>query len=331
MNKICQLLGTNCPIVHEPIHTLTDGKLVAAISESGALGILGINAGYKVRSDATSSASISNSNKIGTISNNSLLDAMTERNLMNEQIDQTLSNTFRSFGVEIASTSSNPEDDHRATELVELMRKRRLTIALFEGFGRVASKAWVNLLHNSGIKIMQVINNINNIRAAQSNGIDILICKSNIELANFVHQAGKTPVLAGYDTTDSHVLKDALRKGAQGVFLKTVFALAKEAPTSPIIKDKIINAQAQELISFKMNSRTIYSLSGKLPQKLAKLTQDNEDGKQIFTAADGYQGLINGMAEGNLEIGYTDIAADSYNIKTIKTAHQIIAELTNNN
>lgn len=324
------MLGTSTPIIHEPIHTLTNGNLVTAISEAGALGILGINSGYKLASDATSGASVANSGQIGTVTNNSILDAMQERNLMNEQIDQVLSNTFRPFGVEIASRKISPDSDHTAKELVELMRKRRVTIALFEGFGSIASQEWIALLHQNGIKVMQVISKINDIQKGINNGLDILINKNRTNLETFVKEAGAIPVLAGEDTTNPQVLSTALAKGAQGVFLKTAFATATEAPTAKAVKEAIVMKKGADLVSFKMNSRTIFSLPGSLPNQLAKLSETGADSIKIFTAAHGFQGLINGMLKGDLNMGYTDIADDIDYISAIEPAEEIINQINNN-
>lgn len=329
MNKICQMLGISTPIIHEPIHTLTNGNLVTAISEAGALGILGINSGYKPASDTTSGASATDFGQIRSVNNYSILDAMQERNLMNEQIDKVLSNTFRPFGVEIASNKIDPNSDHTAKELVELMRKRRITIALFEGFGNIASKEWITLFHQNGIKVMQVINKINDVQKGINNGIDILISKNQADLENYVKEAGPVPVLAGEDTTKPQVLSTVLAKGAQGVFLKTVFATAKEAPTSQAIKKAIVEKNGSDLVSFKMGVSTIFSLPGNLPNQLAELSEDGTNPLKIFTVAHGFQGLINGMLKGDLNMGYTDIADDIDYIYSIESAEKIIHRINN--
>jgi NAD(P)H-dependent flavin oxidoreductase YrpB (nitropropane dioxygenase family) len=330
MNKICQLLGIKIPIIHEPLHTLTNGKMIASISETGALGIFGINSGYSIKPDATTGVSTPIPQQLGTIENRSILDAMQERNLMNEQIDEALARTFRPFGMEIASSCSNPQEDHTAMELVELMRKRRITIALFEGFGKPISKNWVDLLHFNGIKIMQVINKIDDIKKVNEHGIDIIICKNRIKLKEFVKASGKTPVLAGDDITNPNVLADSLKKGAHGVFLKTVFSVTQESPISPEIKKQIINADKQNLVTFKMNSYQIYSLPGRLPNKLSEMYNHGANTNDIFNVAKGYQGLINGMMYGNLEAGYTDIAADINHLNTCKSIAQAVNNISNN-
>lgn len=328
MNKLCQLLGVNSPIVQEPIHTLTNGKLIAAISEAGSLGILGINAGYHAP-DALTGASASSSDQVGKTGNNYILDAMQERNLMNEQIDYVLAHTFRPFAIEIPSSASIPEQDHTAMELVELMRKRRLTIALFEGFGQIASKEWVQLLHHNGIKVMQTVSQTDRVKQAQKNGIDILIYPQKEGLLEFVHEAHATPVLAGCDTANPNVLTHALACGAQGVFLKTVFAASEEAPTATSIKNALIKAKNSDLVSFKLNNRTIFSLPGKLPNHLAKMTAAGIDAAQITAASHGYQGLINGMLKGDLNLGYTDIAEDIDFITVNQSVKEIVNQINN--
>lgn len=50
--------------------------------------------------------------------------------------------------------------------------------------------------------------------------IDILICKSNINLEHFVKVADHILVLVGYDNTSPYALANALNRGNQGVFFK---------------------------------------------------------------------------------------------------------------
>jgi len=131
-NRLCHALAINTPIIHCPMHTMTNGKMVAAISEAGGLGILGINSGYNI-TDVTSGASSTNSEVVGNPNNYSILDTMTERNLMNEQINTTLENTFRSFAVEVASQYDSPEKDPTAKGLPNPSKRaivnRRLRIS----------------------------------------------------------------------------------------------------------------------------------------------------------------------------------------------------------
>ena len=95
-NKLCKLLGINNPIIQIPIHTLTNGKMIAAISEAGALGILGINSGYQINTDAISGASASDTNEVGNFENYSILNTMTEKK-SNERANRFRSRKYFSF------------------------------------------------------------------------------------------------------------------------------------------------------------------------------------------------------------------------------------------
>ncbi|CAB1059351.1 Enoyl-[acyl-carrier-protein] reductase [FMN] (EC [Olavius sp. associated proteobacterium Delta 1] len=46
-NRICELLGIQYPIIQAPMNWVSGADLVAAVSNAGALGTLGPNAGSK--------------------------------------------------------------------------------------------------------------------------------------------------------------------------------------------------------------------------------------------------------------------------------------------
>lgn len=57
------------------------------------------------------------------------------------------------------------------------MRKRRLTIALFEGFGQLISEDWVKLFHDNSIKIMVVVTSSEQAEKAIIRKADVLIAE----------------------------------------------------------------------------------------------------------------------------------------------------------
>lgn len=327
-NKLCQLLGINNPIIQIPIHTLTNGKMIAAISEAGALGILGINSGYKINTDATSGASASDTNEVGNSKNYSILNTMTERNLMNEQIDSALENTFRSFGIEIPIAADLPEKDPTALALIQLMRKRRLTIALIETFNKPVSKEWIDLLHQNGIKCLLKIGTVQQAKNAILVGVDALICTTS-QIKAIAEIASNTPIVAGYNITNSESIKSAFNQGADGIAISTLFAVCKESPLNTKIKKQVFTSKEHDLVKFAFPNKLIYSLPGTLPNKLAQMTKRNKNPEFIFDSANRYQGLINGMGKGNLTIGYTELDPDINDITTELPADQLVKNLMN--
>lgn len=326
-NKICKLFGIEYPIIQEPTHTLTNGKMISAISEAGALGILGINSGYTLN-DANSGASATSSDNVGDIENYSILDTMTERNLMNEQIDMALENTFRPFAVEVASDKDKPQNDPTASAIVQLMRKRRITIALFEGFGHLASPEWINLLHSNGIRIMEKVSDLNQVKVAINSKCDVLICTSLDLLKETIKLANGIPVLMGADLTTKDDITKSFSLGADGIFISTLFNISIESPVDIEIKNKVINSSSKDLVSFNFNNQKIYSLPGNLPNKLAKMTTNNINPSEIFNTANRYQGLINGMGKGDLSTGYTKLSSNIDSITKSESVENIITKLT---
>lgn len=47
MNRICEILGVEKPVVQAPMTWITSPELVAAVSNAGGLGVLGFNAGFE--------------------------------------------------------------------------------------------------------------------------------------------------------------------------------------------------------------------------------------------------------------------------------------------
>ena len=47
-NRVCEILGTEKPVVQAPMTWITSPELAAAVSNAGGFGILGFNAGFKV-------------------------------------------------------------------------------------------------------------------------------------------------------------------------------------------------------------------------------------------------------------------------------------------
>lgn len=320
-NRLCHALAINAPIIHCPMHTMTNGKMVAAISEAGGLGILGINTGYNV-TDATSGASSTNSEVIGNPDNYSILDTMTERNLMNEQINTTLENTFRSFGVEVASQYDSPEKDPTAKSIVELMRKRRLIIALFEGFGNPLSVSWAKILHENGIKIMQVINDYAFANDAISHGLDIAIVK-DLALAKKIQNAYPDTLVVLASGNENSDIKTSIQQ-VDGIYINTLFAVCNEAIIDKDIKARFLSSHKDDFVKLTLPFGDF--LTFKTPYIKQVLSKELSPQK-LFKQLNRFQGLIDGMIKGNLSNGYCLFDLNSYNINKSLSAEEIISAL----
>ncbi|TRT38396.1 hypothetical protein ETI37_04135 [Lactobacillus mulieris] len=317
-NRLCHALAINTPIIHCPMHTMTNGKMVAAISEAGGLGILGINSGYNI-TDVTSGASSTNSEVVGNPNNYSILDTMTERNLMNEQINTTLENTFRSFAVEVASQYDSPEKDPTAKSIVELMRKRRLTIALFEGLGSPLSLAWAKILHENGIKIMQVVSDLAFANTAINHGLDIAIVKELVVANKIQNVYPDTLVVlaSGIETSDIQTLIQQV----DGIYLNTPFAICNEAIIDDGIKARFLSSHKDDFIKLTLPFGDF--LTFKTPY-IEQILSRKLSPQELFNQLHQFQGLIDGMIKGNLSYGYCLFDLNSYNINEALSAEEII-------
>lgn len=81
------------------------------------------------------------------------------------------------------------------------------------------------------------------------------------------------------------------------------------------------------MVLFRWTTGYYYSLLGKLPSKLVQMDKDLKPTKEIFAAAHGVTGILNGMAKGDLDDGYASPGCGITLQHKIEPAKDIIARL----
>lgn len=341
-NQICKVLNIEKPIIQGAMHTLTNAKLVAAVSKAGGLGILGVNAGYQA-SDADATTGASQSNNVGSEDSGSIMSGNSAINLMKEQIEKIRQITDKPFGIQLAGVHQDPKDDPDPLAMAKLMIEEKVPVAVFGGFGQAVSKNWVDFLHDNGIKVINRSNTPTaaDTRQAVKNGVDVIGATGFDEggtvptkvIGTFdivpliVDNAGDVPVLAAGGITDARTVKAAFALGAQGVYCGTAFALSEESPVAQNIKEAAIKANADDMLMYRAVPAFYRSLPGNLPNKLMKMNKEGKTGQEIFQAAHQYQGLIDGMLKGDLDNGYATFGMGISFINKIEPAAQIVDRL----
>lgn len=340
MNKLTKVLGIEKPIIQAPMHTLTNYHLVSAVSKAGGLGVLGVNAGYVVP-DTTSGAS--QHSDCGTKENGSIIGGNRAVNMMKEQIKGVRSITNKPFGIQLAGTHEDPKDDPDAYAMFKLMVEEKVPVAIFGGFGQTVSKNWVDLLHDNGIKVINRSNTptAEDTEQAVKNGVDVIGATGFDEggtvptkvIGTFdivplvVDHAHGVPVVAAGGISDVRTVKAAFALGAQGVYIGSAFLASEEAPLAENIKQMLVDNDADKMLLYRAVPAFYRSLPGELPNKLAKMNEEGKTGKEIFAAANNYQGMINGMVKGDFSTGYASFGMGISFIHEIKPAAQIVEEL----
>jgi len=227
VNRLCDLLNIQYPIIQAPMNWVSGPNLVAAVSNAGGLGVLGPNAGARRLTPE--------------------VELVGER--LRAQIKKVKSLSKKPFGVNIAIGKG--EDRKYSQKHVEIAIEENVQVAIVSvGSPDVYTKE----LKEAGIKVLHAISTVAHAQKAEETGVDGVICegfeagghKGFTELTTFVitpmvANAVKLPVVAGGGVCNARGVLAALALGADGVYIGTRFMLTHESDSHPLVKEIVLN------------------------------------------------------------------------------------------
>jgi enoyl-[acyl-carrier protein] reductase II len=318
-NRIAETLGIQFPIIQAPMLWLTDAKLVAAVSNAGGLGVLGINAGQN---------SVTRS-----------IDETIAR--MREQIKAVKALTDRPFGLSFSPTGQ--PDDPFAEPMFNLMIEEQVPVAVITSMGPVVDN-YFKRLHDHQIKIVyrNLTPTVENTRATEAAGADVIVATGFDEggtipekvigtfaavpmIADAVQH--NTPIMAAGGITDARTAKAAFALGAEGLYVGTAFLMAQESPMAENIKQQVLAANADDLLLYRTQPAYYRSLPGELPNKLAAMDQAGATKDKIAQTSKNSEGMRQGMLFGDLTQGFASFGLGISQIHAIEPAAAIVKRL----
>ena len=219
---VCDLLCCDTPIVLAGMGGVARSELVAAVSEAGGFGFLGM-----VREAPEFIAS---------------------------EIEAVRARTSRPFGVNLIPAATHPE--LLAAQISVCIEARVHAVTLFWDLARDA----IARLRDAGVLVACQIGSLAEARAAQDAGADILIAqgweagghvRGKTVLAALLRDVVAQidlPVLAAGGIVDGAGLANALTMGAQGVVMGTAFLATEESFAHDYHKRRIIEAEADATV-----------------------------------------------------------------------------------
>lgn len=218
--RICDLLGITHPIVLGGMATGTSVPLVAAVSQAGGFGTLGVT--------GMSAAQV------------------------REQVAAIRAATDKPFGVNYLLFRTDEAEFAAALEA-------RPPVVSF-AWARPAQelRTYFQRVHAAGLLVMHMAGEVPEaVRAAEA-GADIIVAQgteggghvgwmaSMALLPMVVHAVAPRPVLAAGGIADGRGLVAALALGAEGVLLGTRFLATEEAPIHPHLKQAIVRSDGHD-------------------------------------------------------------------------------------
>ena len=289
--------------------------MVAAVSEAGALGTIGPNAGAKTAADGR---------RIGT-----------EERLRNEfRLARTL--TTRPVGINVYSPPEGTAVAPYTRTLLEVSFDEG--IRHFAIVGTANSELYRLVKDGGGIIIHRELTPTpDEARRAEALGADLLVATGTDEggwlpqngigtftIVPTIVDAVSIPVLAAGGINDIRGVRAAFALGAQGVYVGTRFVASTECPAAESTKREIINRGGSSLVFATPKQRstpTPYALA------LNAELRSGTPGKELEERVEQNGGLRPAMLEGMHDKGIISVNTGIDLIKEIKPCADIVKEL----
>lgn len=295
MSELTDLLGSRYPIIQGPIGELNDPKMVAAVSEAGAFGMLAL--GFvtdldKVRQMVAEVQSLTDQ-PFGA----NLMIAMNPNN-------EAILDILAEAGVRTVTTSAG--SPKKIYPKIKALGLKGLHVALAAPMAVKAAEAGVDGVVVSG---------------TESGGLRTTGPEStNMILVPLVCDQVKVPVVAAGGIADRRGYRAALALGAQGVQIGTAFLAAEESPAPKAWKEAIVgcgDAGTTLLPLGPMAMRTIIN------PKLADLMVNGADLTRAYNMGDA------GTAwrSGDFDLFPAGAGQISALINAVKPVEEIVQEM----
>ncbi len=208
-------LGLKYPIFQGGMAWVADGKLAAAVSNAGGLGIIG------------------SGNAPGSV--------------VADEIESAKSLTKKPFGVNVMLLSPY------ADEVVKVILANKDRVAVVTtGAGNPAK--YIEKLKDAGIKVIPVVGSVALARMMERVGVDAVVAEgmesgghigklTTMALVPQVVDAVKIPVIAAGGIGDGRGMAAAFMLGAEGVQMGTRFLVATESKIHPNYKKAVLRAK----------------------------------------------------------------------------------------
>jgi len=218
MNRVCEILGIKKPLIQGPMAWISTAPLVAAVSNAGGLGVLGVG--------------------------------FAPEGFIREQIALTRQMTDKPFGMNCIMIPDNLE---HVTSIIVSERPPVVYADTIDGLDSALCKKYFDIWHDAGCKVIVKASHIADAVIAESAGADVMIVKgweggghvtfeSTMVLVPQAAVLMKVPVVASGGIADGRGIAAAIALGAEGFEMGTAFMASSEVTVHPNVKAAVIGA-----------------------------------------------------------------------------------------
>jgi len=319
--QLCDILQVQYPIIQAPMAWVATEELAAAVSQAGALGTIGPNAGMTSQQEAG--------------------DIQKASTRLREQIRKARTLTAKPFAVNLPVGWRKQRII--SDRLVEVAIEEKIDIAVVS---MGSSKAYTKILKERGIKVIHAVGTVEHAMKAEEDGVDAVVCEGyeggghlgGEELTTFVLvpqvvDAVRIPVIAGGGIADGRGVVSAFALGAKGVYLGTRFLATTECTAHAKVKQAVVDASDTSTVVFARKTGISRCWKNKYTAKHMQMENQDasfeelRDFERSSTALGGWRRLPGALVAGNIEEGVIAMGAIAGMIKEVLPAAEIIRQI----
>lgn len=314
INDVTKILGTKYPLIQAPMSWLTNAQFVAAVSNSGAFGILGPHAGQQ----------------------ESPHDPMIATEEMRNEIKKTRKLTNKPFGINVIAppVGQKVSDTRYTRELLDMAFEEN--VKYFAIVGEAHKELFEKIRQHQGIIIFRPLTpTVDQMKLGELYGADILVATGSDEGGVLPQQeygtftvvpemadAVNVPVLAAGGINDHRGVNAAFALGAQGVYIGTRFLITDESPMDEKAKELVIKSNQGNLERVSNTQKSLHTAQSKIYN--SQFIQGNED---VDMQISKHEGVKPGMLNGDLNTGIVSVNNGIGIIKNVIPVHSLVEEL----
>ncbi len=304
-SPLTELLGIDYPIVQAGMTWISRYELAAAVSEAGALGVIGSGG--------------------------------MEAEELRIEIRALRDRTSRPFAVNVPLVNVRPDGDDSIVErLIDVVVEERVPIVIT---GAGSPKRFTPRLEAAGSIMIHVVPSVRLALKAEAAGVDAIVAEG-FEAGGHIQSDGLTtfalipqvvdavsvPVIAAGGIADARGIAAAIALGAHGVQLGTRFIATTECNAHRACKDALSAADAEGTAVYSRAWHASRALATPVVRRMVAMEAEGCDAEGI-RAVRGRGRAREGCIEGDLVEGILPAGAAVGLVREVVPAAELVAEL----
>ena len=304
MNRVCETLGIEKPVICGPMAWTSTAPLVAAVSNAGGLGVLGVG--------------------------------FAPIEFVEEQIRETQKLTDKPFGINVYMSPDTALLD-KITQVVEDTHPAVVYADVLAGMDYDLAKTYFDKWHERGCKVVTKPSFMDDAIISEKAGADVIVMKgweggghvtfeTTMTLVPQAADVIKVPLVASGGIADGRGMAAAIALGAEGIEMGTVFLAAEETMVHPNVKQAVVACgDMQTVITGNATDEPCRQIKNALSDELIRIEAENvkADAAEILRPV-AESSLKKAMAEGDMENGAVMVGQIVPLVKSVRPAAEII-------